>query len=194
MDNRLDLLTNARTNLETLANGYDPVSGENLPDDAILNSARLSRCFGFVAGVLSEVIENGGNVIRVVKSDADRRNLPDFAITKEEINNIELSAEPVQIRNFCEKINGLIDQEKMRRLNVTAFGKWLAKNGYLAVELLDGKENKIATPKGESVGISTELRSYGERRYYALTYNIEAQRFLLEHLAEIIEISNGRGG
>ena len=192
MENRIDLLMHARTNLETLANGYDPISGENISDDAILNNVQLSRCFGFVASVLSEVIDNGGDVVSVVRSYADRRNLPNFAITEEELGNIELFAEPVQIRNFCERINCLIDQDRMRRLNVTAFGKWLVKNGYLAVELLDGKENKVATPKGESLGIKTELRSYGDRRYYALTYNIEAQRFLLGHLAEIIDISNGR--
>ena len=192
MENRLDLLVNARTNLETLASGFDPVSGENMPDDAVLNNVRISRCFGFVASVLSELIDNGGEVVNAAGRGVDRRYLPNFAITEDEIGKIELFPEPVQIRNFCERINGLIDQDRMRRLNVTAFGKWLVKNGYLAIELLDGKENKVATPKGESMGIKTELRSYGDRRYYALTYNTEAQRFLLKHLAEIIEISNAR--
>ena len=192
MNYRLELLNRAKIYMEKLAGGADPFTGENLPGDTALNNPRLSRCFNFVADVLQELIDNGGEVTRAVKKDASRKFLPDFTITDEQRVGIQLSAEPVKISKFAEKLNAQVDIEKMRRINPAAFNKWLVEKGYLSEVTVDGKQNKVATPKGEAIGIHSEITSYGGSEYYSTTFNIDAQWFLMEHLDEVIDISNGR--
>jgi len=46
--------------MEQLANGIDPISGVEMPDDTVLNNMRLSRCFFYVADVLRQTIYTEG--------------------------------------------------------------------------------------------------------------------------------------
>ena len=189
MDNQLELLKRAKMYLEQLANGRDPFSGDDLPGDTVLNNVRISRCFFFVADTLQKVIDNGGEVTRKPRVTATRTP---FIISEEEKALIGVSEEPLQISKFCDRINQAADPGKSGKLKVTAFGIWLVDNGYLAVETAsDQRSSKRATAAGEALGIISELRSYGDREYYANLYNANAQRFLLEHLDAIAEISNG---
>ena len=185
MENDLEMMKSAKVLLEQLANGRDPISGAELPEDTILNDIQLSRCFFLAAGVLQKVIENGGQVRRVVN-----QKLPPFAITEEEKAAIELSVEPIQVTKFCEMINNRVDITKMSKLKVTAFGKWLLDKGFLMVDTHRNEKYKKPTELGESVGLSSELRTYGDREYYAMTYSKDAQQFILDHLDEVISISN----
>ena len=186
MDNNLEMMKQVKASLDQLANGRDPLSGAELPEDTILNDVQLSRCFFFAAAVLQKVIENGGQVRRVVT-----QKLPPFVITEEEKAAIELPGEPLQITKFCEMINDRIDVTKMSKLKVTAFGKWLLAKGFLVFDSHKDEQYKRPTEVGESIGLSCALRTYGDREYYVITYSAEAQQFLLDHLDEVIAISNG---
>ena len=148
-------------------------------------------CFYFIADVLQDLINNGGVTRRVQVKSVPRKSLPLFAITDEALKSVELSDEPIQIKRFCDRINGAVDADKMRTLNVTAFGKWLVNKGLLTTETIDGANHKKATPEGEAIGIISEWRTYNDRSYYANMYSIGAQRFLLDNIDEIINISNG---
>jgi len=191
MDDKMEQLHQSKNYLTELARGYDPLSGSFLPNDSVLNNIKISRCFHYAANVMQDVIDNGGEISRYAKRGASSRLLPYFTITEEEKRTVELSEEPILISKFCDKINAAVDTENMRKLKVIAFGKWLVDKELLTVETIDGKQYKKATPKGESIGIICEFRTYGDREYYALTYDIGAQRYLLDHLGEIIKISNG---
>ena len=48
----------------SLANGYDPLSGNLVRDDDVVNQVRISRCLFYVSGVLQKVIDNGGEIQR----------------------------------------------------------------------------------------------------------------------------------
>lgn len=185
MDKNLETLERAKTYLKQLANGVDPISGTELTDDTILNNVRISRCFFYVADILQKVIDNGGQI----KQTAKQKLLP-FAITEEEKLQVKLSDEPIQIRDFCERINSQIDTEKFSKLKVTAFGKWLVNKDFLTIEIRNNRKYKKATAAGEAIGIASQWRSYGNQEYYILTYSKEAQQFLLDNLDEIIAFSN----
>ena len=53
----LEKLTHAKTYMDNLAEGIDPITCAILPEDTVLNDIHLSRCFHFVSGVLQQVIE-----------------------------------------------------------------------------------------------------------------------------------------
>lgn len=184
---RLEIMKRALVYSEQLANGFDPITGEELPNDTVLNNVRLSRYFFFVKDVLREVIENGGEVTKATKMS---RRMP-FRITEEEKARVELSDEPVQISKFNDKINEQVNPEESGKLKVTAFGEWLVSKGFMAVEIRGDKKYKKATASGEQIGIISEWRQYGDREYFAVTYNREAQQFLLDNLDDIAGVSNG---
>lgn len=186
MEKNLEMLALAKSHLEHLANGRDPATGTGLPEDTLLNSVELSRCFWFAAGVLEKVIENGGEVKR-----APKHKLPPFTITSDEKARVELTDEPVQITRFCQRINSQVDTENLSKLKVIAFGKWLLEKEILTVDVYKGKEYRKPTQLGESLGLCSALRIFGDREYYATTYSKDAQQFLIDNLDEVIAISNG---
>ena len=56
----LETMRRAKMYLDKLAQGIDPITNQEVPDDSVLNNVRLARCFFYVSDVLSKVIENGG--------------------------------------------------------------------------------------------------------------------------------------
>ena len=56
----LEIMQRAKMYMDKLAQGIDPISGQEVPNDSVLNNVRLARCFFYVSGVLDQVIANGG--------------------------------------------------------------------------------------------------------------------------------------
>ncbi len=48
----LEKIERAKTYMEKLANGINPLDDTEAPDEDIINQVRLSRCFFFVSDVL----------------------------------------------------------------------------------------------------------------------------------------------
>ncbi|MDR2519830.1 MAG: hypothetical protein LBC69_02065 [Eubacteriaceae bacterium] len=183
---RLETLKRAKEYIDSLAVGVDPITKEKMPEDATLANVRLARCFFFVSDVLQEAIANAGAAQRAGKGP-----LP-FRMAEEEKERVEISQDPVQITKFCERVNACIDPGSSGKLKVAAFGKWLVKNGMLAVVEIQGKSQKSVTEAGKALGINAEPRNFDGREYISVTYSEQAQRFLLSHLDEIADISNGK--
>ncbi|HIT79139.1 MAG TPA: hypothetical protein IAC40_02520, partial [Candidatus Faecivivens stercorigallinarum] len=68
----LDILIHAKDYIDKLAQGIDPISGQEVPEDSVINQARLVRCFFYVSGVLQKVIDNGGTVVQPPKKKSGR--------------------------------------------------------------------------------------------------------------------------
>lgn len=67
---------------------------------------------------------------------------------------------------------------------------WLETEGYLCKSDLKGR---ISTEKGKQLGITTERRKAKDgNEYYTNLYSPQAQKFVFEHLNEIIAFGNKR--
>ena len=182
MSTELEKLERARQYIEQLANGVDPISGQELLEDSALNQVRLSRCFFYVADVLGQA------VIREKK--AAKIPLLPFALPEE--LRVQIPIEPsAMIKRFTDSINALVDLTLMHNLKTTAITGWLVDQGYLREDLFNGKRRKVATDKGRAAGITDEPRQGQFGSYTATLYDENAQRLMIAHLDEIIAISNG---
>ncbi len=184
----LEKLQRAKMYLDKLANGIDPTTDSEVPDDSALNNIRLSRCFFYVSDVLRQVIENGGAVKPVKRSEKE-----DFVFAASCREALQYSKEPLQISKFVERINGCIDTDRMKKLTTVAVTDWLLGKGFLTqVTNENGRKNREPTPLGHKIGLSDVARQgqYGE--YKAVFYNEDAQRFLIDHIDEIIESRRGK--
>ena len=55
----LEKIAYAKSFIDKLANGINPVDDTPIPEGDIANNVRLSRCFFYVSDILRQVIENG---------------------------------------------------------------------------------------------------------------------------------------
>ena len=75
----LETMQRAKMYLDKLAQGIDPITNQEVPEDSILNNVRLARCFFYVSDVLEQVIANGGVI-------GGKPKLQAFSITMEQLS------------------------------------------------------------------------------------------------------------
>ena len=179
----LEIMQRAKTYIEKMANGLNPITGQPIPDDETLNDVRISRCLFYVSDVLRHVIDNGGEV---VKKTAKKQA---FAISQEQLQRFEFSKEPIPISEITRRINILVDHENMVNLKYKSITEFLMNSGFLTmVEYNDGSQRKEPTEAGSHLGISVEERMGQQGLYRVVVYNEDAQHFILDNLDGVLEI------
>lgn len=170
----LEKAKRARVYIEKLANGINPIDGKSVDKNDVINNVQITRCLFYVNDLLREVIENGGITPKRTKK------LP-FRITAEELREFNYSNEPITISGITERINALVDLEAYKKFSYKKVTDWLVEIGCLQVIENNGKKVKRPTEQGNNIGISEEPRIGQNGPYIAVTYNREAQQFILDN-------------
>lgn len=180
----LEKIQRAKMYIDKLANGIDPLTDAEIAGDSTLNNVRISRCLFYVSDILGKVIDNGGEVGR--KKSAPKPKLLPFEITAEQATAVEISEQPVGVAIIAKRINEVID-ENMKKAAAVHISNWLVEQGYLAEEIAANKRRKVATAKGEALGIYTvDAVSYTNGvPIKKNVYDEHAQRFVVEHIMQI---------
>ena len=182
----LETMQRAKMYLDKLAQGIDPITNREVPDDSVLNNVRLARCFFYVSDVLGQVIANGGVV-------GSKPKLLPFAVSAEQLAGVRISPEPVRITQLIEMISEAVNNPQMKKPSTTVITNWLLEKGFLEKQVgEDGKFRRIPTRNGLMIGLSTQVRQgrYGD--YQAVFYNSAAQQFVLDNLISMLEESANR--
>ena len=170
----LETMQRAKMYLDKLAQGIDPISGQEIPNDSVLNNVRLARCFFYVSGILDQVIANGGRVISGEKN---------FYITQEEISRLQPSQEALRITQFADRVY----DPARKRLKATTITNWLIEKGFLEKRVDEaGKSKRLPTAAGEQLGLSVREMQGKAGPFQAVSYGANAQRFILDHLMDIL--------
>ncbi len=183
----LEKMQRAKMYVDKLANGIDPLTDAEITGDGTLNNVRISRCLFYVSEVLGRVIDNGGEVARKVQV-LKSQQLP-FEITTEQLASVEISEQPVGVMIMAKRINEVID-ENMKKAAAVHISNWLVEKGYLAEEIAAGKKRKIATAKGEALGIYTvdAVNQQGVPIKKNI-YDANAQKFVIDNIMQIEKTS-----
>jgi galactokinase/mevalonate kinase-like predicted kinase len=176
-----DKIALAQDWVRKLANGINPLTGNAVNEDDVVNNVHISRCLFYVADLLGKYTERRprSNSSRIIPFMAS-------AVQKEKYNYVEA----ISISAFAREIEKLIPED-MKALGYSLMTNWLVQKGLLTESEpnTNGRTYKVATAKGEEIGIYSEEReNEGRGRYLITLYNREAQRFLLEHLEEISHV------
>lgn len=172
----------AKSFIDKMANGVNPLDDTPIPNDDLLNNIRISRCMFYVSDILRQVIENKG-----FRKNGNDKNKASFDISPEQLNAFQFSIEPIGITEITKRINSLIDDNVMKKLKITSITEWLVDTEVLYNEISNNKKHKRVTSKGTSLGISehTFQGQYGE--YRKLLYNEDAQHFIINNISSIIQ-------
>lgn len=186
--NELDKLKRAQMYIRKLAEGINPIDDCPAGEDDIINNVRLSRCFFYVSDILGQVIDNGGVVQKTVHKDKNS-----FSLTDEEKARLSPVDAPLQVREITAMINALKSEDYPKKLKVTAIGKFLTQVGMLEIIVNEnGKNKKIPTAEGKTIGIISEKRTGQYGTYDVLLYTKQAQQFIFDNIDAVIEINNTR--
>lgn len=174
----LEKMKRAHMYITKLAEGIDPLSGGELPEDTLLNNVRLSRCFFYVGDVLQQVIDNGGEVS---KARAKASKEP-FTATQEQLQTVQTTQEKLPVTQVCARIGEIVG----KKLGYATVSDWLTRKGFLRVEIIGGRKRKRVTEQGELVGIVEEKRSGAYGEYLSVLYGPEAQQFIIDNLPQML--------
>lgn len=178
----IEKIAYAKSFIDKLAIGIDPTDGTLIPDGEVALNPRLSKCFLYVADILSKIIENPSALTEMYKTN-------EWIVTPDVLARIECSALRVGISTFAKRVNDAL--RSTRKFTATEINNWLLHEGYLTrIATSDNKMTKRPTQKGVNLGITTDevIKDNGRAKYY-VRCNVNAQRFIRDHLSEIIEFS-----
>ena len=176
----LEKIKRAKMYIEQLANGIDPISGNELASDTILNNVRLARCFFYTAEILQWVINKGG---------PSKVSKKPFEIPEINKDLIPLSDAPLPVTYLCNNINSAVDLDVYKKLPATRITGWLVKEGFLEEIQTEEGKRKIPTEKSDLIGITSEekISWYTRKSYIQVLYSKQAQQFVIDNLDEILK-------
>ena len=191
----LEKIEYAKTFIDKLANGINPLDDTSIPENDIANNVRLSRCFFYVSTILQKEIDRE----RRKQTKENRSERLPFSIKQEQLNDFGYSPDPLSATAVARKINWLvredIEQKKIEKLSYRKITQWLMNIGMIEYrEWEDGKIKRFPTTEGESIGlVLADWDNYG-RRTPVIYFTEEAQRFIIDNIDAVIatEIKKGK--
>ena len=191
----LEKIEYAKTFIDKLAKGINPLDDTPIPENDIVNKVRLSRCFFYVSTILQKEIDRE----RRKQPKENRSERLPFSITQEQLNDFGYSPNPLSATAVARKINWLvredIEQKKIEKLSYRKITQWLMNIGMIEYrEWEDGKIKRFPTTEGESIGLVLADWDNYVRRTPVIYFTEEAQRFIIDNIDAVIatEIKKGK--
>ncbi len=187
----------AKTYIDKMANGQNPLTDEYLPDSDLLNNVKITRCLFYVSSLLEELCElKGENASEnksyrtsTAKKTYQSKGKPEFCATQQMTDNFPYRSGGMYTRDIADYFNAEADKIGMRKVYTSAIFAWLTKHGYLLDVNANGISYKTASGKGKEIGIIAEPRKDKEGKYYTtVKMGIDAQKLIVAHVNEIAAV------
>lgn len=172
------LVEHANNYIKQMAKGINPLTGEVVSDNDLINNVKISRCLFYV----SEMLDNYCNYL---KKDNRGKKIKFYAKSSDLIHFM-YSEEPIYVSEIVDKINECIKRDDMKKLSTKHISNWLVSKGFLTTYTKEnGKVSKKPTSLGVNLGIKPIIKNGKNGSYIANVYNINAQRFIVDNIEEI---------
>ena len=168
--------------VERIADGCNPVNNVPLENDDILNNPNIIRGMYFIKDVLEEVQRNDG----MIGGKVGKEPVLPFPI---EILDSFIYVEDKSITHVLNQVYEPIANMNVKKVSVTKITAALKEEGYLLDEPNPetGKTRKVPSMRGRELGIYTVEREYNGRIYESVTYNQDAQKYVVELIRKLVE-------
>jgi hypothetical protein len=176
----------ARDYVRQLADGVNPFTGEELPDDTVLNDVKLSRCFFYVAGVLEQEVGRIESAER--RAERQVKGGAGFSMTQAQKDAVVLSDDPVPVTVLADMFNAQAS-DNVKKLSAVNITSWLFAYGYLtqSADNEHGTHSRIPTLIGGQIGITSEEREGQRGTYFQNFYSKSAQKLILNDFVPIAD-------
>lgn len=189
----LEKIAYAKSFIDKLANGVNPIDDSTIPDGDVVNNVRLSRCFFYVSDILRQVIDNGGITPAPIVKEKKPKKQP-YSLSQDQAEQFEYSATPIPASEIFKRIIAVGPQEGVKKFPKRNLTKWLLSLGLIEETTLPlGSKMKRPTASGEDIGITLEERQGQYGSYYVMLYNLDAQHFILDNIEAVLAFDNVNG-
>lgn len=183
----LEKIESAKSFIDKLANGVNPIDDSLIPDNDVVNNVRLSRCFFFVSDILRHVIENGGisraAQVQIVEKKSKKQP---YYLLPEQAEHFEYSNVPITATEVFNRIIAVGPQEGVKKLPRRNLTKWLISLGLLEEVVVNETRFKRPTESGRGIGILLEERRGQYGNYFVVLYNLDAQQFIIDNIEAML--------
>ena len=186
----IEKIAYAKSFIDKLANGINPLDDTPVPDGDLVNNVRISRCFFYVSGLLQKAIEREGRGSKTSRAP--------FAITREQLECFEYANNPISATALTRKINWLvwedIESKKMRPLSYRNVTQWLLDIGMIEYrEWEEGRMKRFPTAEGEAIGLVVQEWQGNGKSSPVVLFSEPAQRFVVDHIEAVINTDVKKG-
>ena len=172
----------AKSFIDKLANGINPLDDTPVSENDIVNNVRLSRCFFYVSGILNDVIEG-----KTAYGHTSKPKKTPFTLSEDQRADLKEFNRPVSITELSNYLNGLAEGTGVKKISTVMINDWLEESGLLEQSTLqNGKKRRLPTASGKEMGIFTEERDGMYGKYTVVLFNPQCQRFVFDNLDSII--------
>jgi hypothetical protein len=176
----IEKVQKARGVMQKLAEGMNPLSGEQIGKDDFLCDARMAGCFNFIAEVLESIAKHS--------NESQARELK-FVITPEQKGKVALPEGKIGVNEFSKRVNECLNLDISKRLTGVELNKRLKKLGVLSEENLEeGRARTITNEKSTEYGFEMEKRKYNGVEYDMVLINNTGKKYLLDNLENIMAV------
>ncbi len=158
--------------LEKLSNGINPIDDTPFPIDSPINNVEIARALFFA---LSQLKSSS-------KTPARKKY---FCIDENKLANYEFLPDGAYLSQIIEKLNDLIDEDKMKKLSRKKMVNWLVDIGILSTVQLGDRKTKrhLPTEQGLTMGLEVvKLTDKFGNDFEAVKYPLSMQKFILDNL------------
>lgn len=180
MDER-EKIAYAKSFIDKMAEGINPLTGEQIPDGELLNNVRISRCLFYVSEILGKAI----SYEETPQKKAVKSKIKRYVWKDEFAELFRFSNEPVYMKYIVGNFDELNAEEGIKFPRV-ALSRWLFAGNYIEEIEKNGKNYKFPTQKGLDNGFLSVYRDDYGSGYYALMYSLAAQKLIVGSAAEIL--------
>ena len=180
----LEKIAYAKSFIDKLANGINPIDDSMIPDEDVVNNIRLSRCFFYVSDILRQIIDNGGIKPAPALREKKPKKQP-FSLSPEQAAQFPYSDTPITITEILSRIDSIGAKEGVKHFPKRNLTNWLISLDLLEVVKFNGTKAKRPTVSGKEIGISIEERNGQYGSYSVTLYNRDAQQFIIDNIFPI---------
>lgn len=168
--------------VERIAEGCNPVNNNPLEDNDVLNNPNIIRCMYFIKDVLEEVQRNDG-IVGGKGMTAETVPFPTEILDEFEYK------EDQSITHVLNQIFEPVAELNVKKISVMKIVALLKEEGFLLEETNPetGKTMKVPSIKGKELGIYMVEREYNGRTYQSVTYNKNAQEYIVARIKRLME-------
>ena len=175
----LEKIEYAKSFIDSLANGINPVDDTPVPENDVAANPRLRRCFAYVSVVLGQVVINGK------KSEAKKKRPKKtyFSIAPDRLECFEYSEQPITFSDFCRRLESLVDLKSMRRISRHSLSEWLFSLNLLTTPpKISRYSASVPTPEGIELGLTEIYYTTQKGTFRKNALNLEAQKFVIDNM------------
>ncbi|MCQ2249548.1 MAG: hypothetical protein MJZ66_00415 [Bacteroidales bacterium] len=171
--------------IDKLIDGINPVTGKSISTKEVIYEYKVSRQLDFLSDYLQDEIRKCEDGYMGNPHGKTEDTLEEYDITTKESQKYEFSETPITMADICNRLNSLRQSSKMRKLKGISAIEVLTTYGYIKRE----RRKVIPTAEGNALGIVIKEFLSNGNIMTKVVYGMEAQRFIVDHLREVMEIN-----